>query len=138
MVRAEGVQTHHERPDDVARRVQVANDLIGCGSANASDVLSKHPTGSELSHQACEVGPQMTFVFRALPFAGDAVRLTGKSTAEHVDGLHGVPANRSDVSEIRDAGPVLSQHGSGVGIDLGLPHDGHAGAFEPEIESANT
>jgi hypothetical protein len=71
MLRAEGVQTHHERPDGVVFRFQIAKDLIGCGSSDPRHVLSQHPTRSNCSHQSHVLRPQVAFVFFAALLPGD-------------------------------------------------------------------
>jgi hypothetical protein len=77
--------THHKRPDSVAPRLQVADDLIGCGSADTRNVLSDNPSRSELADDPHELRPEVSLVFDSSAGPGDRVRLTGETPCHNVN-----------------------------------------------------
>lgn len=67
------VSAHNERPNRVARLLQVTEHSFGfiAKSEEPRDVLSNDPTGSDSSHDPQELRPQPTVVFGPEPLAGD-------------------------------------------------------------------
>jgi hypothetical protein len=66
--------------------------------------------------------------------SSEAEWLAGVAATDEVNGFNLTPIDRRDVAEVRHIGPVLREHPAGVGVDLGLPADGHPGPLEPEVE----
>jgi hypothetical protein len=113
--------THHKRPDGVSFTLQVRADSVDPSSAESTDVLSKYPTGSKLSHKPGELGPKPgAGAADSFPLAGDADILTGESSTNEI-GLQpsqSVCCELSDIFPDGDFGPVLSEDFSGEGFNL--------------------
>ena len=77
---------HHERPDLVARILQVAQHLVNRRIEQTADVLSADPTGSKLSNKSGVLRPEMSFVIASQLFTGDGMRLAGEAADEDVNG----------------------------------------------------
>src|SRR5436190_1329373 len=73
----------------------------------------------------------------AAPHAGEGEGLAGVSAADEIGSFNGRPVDGGDVAEVGDVRPVFGEHPAGVRVDLGLPDDVHAGAFEAEVEATD-
>lgn len=134
--------THHKRPAGVAERFQIPEHLVRCCSPEARDVLSEHPAGSDLSHQACELGPQVTFVLSPFPLPRDGVGLAGEPADDGIDssaaGQNVICSKLTNVRPPGDGRPVLRQHGQAEGLQLDLARDGPACPGQPQVERADS
>ena len=68
--------------------------------------------------------------------------LAGEPAADNVDGSDVISGKSvccevSDILELGDEGPVLSEHGAGVGVDFTEGDGSHPGSLEAEGESAD-
>jgi len=82
------------------------------------------------------VGPEVALVAGAGTSASQRVGLTGKSSAENIDGCE-VGSDGADIVVTPHVRPVLRQHGPTKRIDFHLPLDLKARAFKPQVEPAD-
>lgn len=90
----------------------------------------------------------MAGIVGAVAGAGEGEGLAGVAAADEID-VQGsgdpvavvasivLPVDLRDVAEVRDRRPMLGEDAAGVRVDLGLPHDGHPGALEAEVQAAD-
>lgn len=136
---ADRPSTHHQRPCVVSERLQVSEYPVSSSSAQSRDVLNEDPRrttlGNEPRHFAPETGACSSDP-GTLPGGRDV--LAGEPAGDDVDSGKSVGVELSHVVESRDVGPVLGEYGSAEGIDFALGDDAHSGAFEPEVDSADS
>jgi hypothetical protein len=118
------------------------DDPKGSSIANEScNVLHDDVAGSYSAYNCREVGPHPSFVVDAELESFFGERLAGEPTADEIDGRSnsaGPPSScGADVIVARHLRPVLLEHLAAVGVDLDLPDNGHAGAFEAKLEAAD-
>jgi hypothetical protein len=125
------------------------NFVEGSGDVEESGhVLQEKPSRSEPSGCSCHLGPEPSFVSLGEFGASDGDGLAGEPADEHVD-VEGsddsvsevesivLPVDAGDVAQVGDVRPVFAEDAPGVGVDFGLPSDGHAGGFEAEVDAAD-
>jgi hypothetical protein len=64
--------------------------------------------------------------------------LAGEAAADEVDRRKACRADLADVLEALRFGEVAGEDRSAVGVELDLPGDPHPGAFEAEVEAADS
>lgn len=116
---------NNERPDGVAETLQVRSAIVERHADEASNVLSKHPSGPELRHDPAHLRPEETVIRRASSLPGAGERLAGKAAADEGRVFDaGVPkrssCNVADVVESRYARPVSGQDSSAVCVTFHL------------------
>lgn len=140
MESADSRSRNNKRPRGVADALQVSEHVVECHSDEASNVFANDPSGSDLLNNSKHLMPEVAVVILALLLTGDAPRLARESAADEIDASEpsqSICIEAADVFEAGDLGPVLSEHGSAVGIDLAECNGSHACAFEAETESAD-
>jgi hypothetical protein len=138
--RTDARSRNNERPDGVAETLQVRSAIVERHADEASNVLSKHPSGPELRHDPAHLRPEETVIRRASSLPGATERLAGKAAGDEGRASDaGVPkrssCNVADVVESGNPGPVLFQDFSAVSISLYLCDCLEAGLFRSKIDT---
>jgi hypothetical protein len=134
---------NNERPDFVAETLQVSSAIVERHADEASNVLSKHPSGPELRHDPAHLRPEETVIVCASSLPGAGERLAGKPPADEGRAFDaGVPksvcCNVADVVESRYARPVFGQDSSAVCVTFYLCNSFKTGRFGREVDAANS
>jgi hypothetical protein len=117
-------------------RGKVSEDKVESSSKEPWDVLSDDVAGSKYANESGELGPEPAFVGLRESLAGEADGLAGEPAGEDVDS-GGVGSDRAHVVVAGDVGPVAGEDAAAPRVELALPGDAHAGAFEAQIDSAD-
>jgi len=70
MPRADGDSRQYENPNGVTRLCQVKNRFVEPHIDEASNIFSKHISGSQFCDNPAHFGPQVAGVLKAFPFSG--------------------------------------------------------------------
>jgi hypothetical protein len=109
--------------------------------AQAGHVLEHDPFGAELSDDVVDVGPEPPFVVFSEAGPGEAGGLAWEAGRDEVGvGTRLSPPPVDGGADVVMTGylrPVPREDGSAERVELYLADDGHAGAFEAELETAD-
>jgi hypothetical protein len=125
----DGASRNNKRPAGVLQVLQVRKNSVEPHADEASNVLSKHPSGPEFSHEPMHFRPEVAVIVRASALPGDAPGLAGESAADDVHRLNCIGGQLPHVLVDRHARPVLGEHAAAPRIDLAHPSDSHPGAL---------
>jgi hypothetical protein len=137
-----GTSRKSKRPDGVAAALQVRKHSVEAQADEASNVLSKHPSGPELVHEPMHFRPEVAVIFLASLLSGNGERLAGEASANNVNCPDPVTLQhlRSQFLHIRVARhvrPVLRQHAPAKLVLLAEGNRRHPSPLEAQREAAN-
>lgn len=107
----------------VGKIPKVADYLVKPESEVSADVLADNQGGAQDANAVRNVGPQVTFVLRALASTGGTEWLARPARRQHVDRLHLRPVDGGHVAEVGHVGVVVGQHRAGARVDVGHPSE---------------
>ena len=79
------VSTNHKRDCGVTRTFQAAQDLVACGSPNASHVLHKYEARIESADDPEHIRPEVTMVVASSSTASLRMGLAGEASRDNVN-----------------------------------------------------
>jgi hypothetical protein len=136
--RVNGASWNNKRPDGEAFSFQRCGNLVETEFKMSSNILGNDPSRPDFSYKSMHLRPEMSFIFCAELFSGDAEGLAGVSAANKVNcSLVGASVELPDVAVDGDVGPMLVQDGLAEGIDFAEGESPHARLSEAETESPN-
>ncbi len=133
--RAKGRSRKSKRPDGVAQGFQVIGHRIQIGIDEASNILSKHPTRSELRNNAAHFRPDVAIISRAASLSRQAEWLARESSDHNVSCWKVVYADFMDISPLRHVWPMFAQYGLCVVVNLHLGHTTPSRALQAEVKT---
>jgi len=127
--------------DAIAEPFEVGVNSAKAAPEQTGHVLADDPGRSDCGDDVGHVGPEPPFVGLRLLAACLADGLAGESSSHniHSGSGSGVPPPRcgADVVMTGDLRPVFREDLPAPGVDFDLSDDGHAGAFEAELQAAD-
>jgi hypothetical protein len=115
---------------------QSRDDNVESSLDESGDVLHEDVAGSKVANNSGELGPEPARVFLRETLAGEGDGLAGEASADEVDSLCDC-VDVVDVFVQLHVGPVMSEDGATVGVDLALPSHLHPRTLESEVESTD-
>jgi len=132
-------------PHAVAEPLQVGVNKAKASPEQTGHVLPDDPGGSEVGDEVAHGVPEPARVLLRQLAARLADRLAGETSGHNVHsgsrpggGIVPPGGGGVDVVMAGDLRPVVGQHALAERVDLDLTDDGHPGAFEAEVEAADT
>jgi hypothetical protein len=126
----------------IPERGQLSEYRVQPSSKQRCDVFHDNVAGSNFANESGKMAPQPAArACKTSSLSRDADVLAGEPATDDIDGDSiGSKLSCGEGSHVRvarDARPVLGKHGAAVGLTFAEGDGSHAGALEPETESAD-
>ena len=119
-------------------RSEAPEHFVQSSRAKGWDVFDDGDLRADFGNEPVELEPETASApAKSGSSTGEADVLTGKSSADNVDGSNICPSQSPYILEDRHVRPMLAQHRAAVRLDLAERHGGHARALKTEAEATD-